>query len=117
MTAQLSIWLKKSLVRSFCGLVSYHWPGNARELENAIEYAVNVETENSITEMSLPPIIYRGQFGHNPKKSLTGIVRVYERLIIKESLEFHGHTLAGKKLAAKELGISLPTLYRKLGSV
>jgi len=69
------------------------------------------------------PVVYPGliiskeQFGHNPETSLAGKVRAYERHIIKESVEIQGHTLTGKKLAAKELGIGLPTLYRKLGTV
>jgi len=98
-------------------LMSYHWPGNARELENTIEYAVNIETGRSITETSLPSTVVKGKYGYHSEKSLAGTVRNYERQIIQESLEIYGNSLVGKKLAAKELGISLPTLYRKLGGV
>ena len=40
-------------------LEAYHWPGNIRELENAIEHAFVVETSNEITHFSLPEYIRR----------------------------------------------------------
>ncbi len=95
-------------------LVSYHWPGNARELENAIEYAVNVETGRSIRSASLPAAVSRARPG--ALKPLAAKVRSYERMLIIEALETYGYLLEGKKRAARELGISLPTLYRKLGA-
>lgn len=38
-------------------LEHFHWPGNIRELENAIEHAFIVETTNQITFFSLPEYI------------------------------------------------------------
>ncbi|MBI4404459.1 MAG: sigma-54-dependent Fis family transcriptional regulator [Deltaproteobacteria bacterium] len=38
-------------------LESFHWPGNIRELENAIEHAFVVETADEITFFSLPEYI------------------------------------------------------------
>ncbi len=35
-------------------LNNYNWPGNIRELENAIEYAVNMEEKSFISKESLP---------------------------------------------------------------
>jgi transcriptional regulator with PAS, ATPase and Fis domain len=43
-----------------------------------------------------------------------GRLKEYERLIITQTLETHGNSVPGKKQAAKELGISLPTLYRRI---
>jgi transcriptional regulator with PAS, ATPase and Fis domain len=96
-------------------LRAYHWPGNARELENTMEYAVNIETGTVISQASLPSIIARGEIGTAPEKPLAAKVRRYERVLITEALDEYGHSLEGKKRTAKELGISLPTLYRKIG--
>ncbi len=38
-------------------LEKFHWPGNIRELENAIEHAFIVENTNKITHLSLPEYI------------------------------------------------------------
>ena len=42
-------------------LGAFHWPGNIRELENAIEHAFVVETTNEITHFSLPKYIRNSQ--------------------------------------------------------
>ena len=47
-------------------LSSYHWPGNLRELENVIEYSMNIETETILTENSLPAYLLNKQLS-NPK--------------------------------------------------
>ena len=95
-------------------LLSYYWPGNVRGLENTIEYAVNMASEGLIETSHLPATITgrKGIFAGN--QSLSYKLRDYEKLIIKETLEAMGQTLEGKKKAARELCISLPTLYRKI---
>ena len=94
-------------------LLAYYWPGNVRELENTVEYAVNVEDGPVIGPGALPVGI-AGRSGMNAENQmLAGKLKDYERLILREALESHGNTVQGKKGAAKELGISLPTLYRK----
>lgn len=40
-------------------LEAFHWPGNIRELENAIEYSFVVETSDQITVFALPEYIRR----------------------------------------------------------
>jgi two-component system response regulator PilR (NtrC family) len=42
-------------------LESYDWPGNVRQLENVIERAMALETEDEIQAQSLPPEIRPGQ--------------------------------------------------------
>ncbi len=92
-------------------LGNYSWPGNVRELENAVEYAVNIESSNYIRETSLPKRI-REQL---PLKiTLKDKVRQYEYNQISDALNRYGWNARGKEAAAKELGISLPSLYRKL---
>lgn len=95
-------------------LVTYHWQGNVRELQNAVEYAVNVEKTSTIQPGSLPSGITRHSAAKTLKRSLADKVREYEKMIISEALESFNDSVEGKKLAAKELSISLPTLYRKL---
>ncbi|HHY39349.1 MAG TPA: sigma 54-interacting transcriptional regulator [Clostridia bacterium] len=96
----------------------YDWPGNVRELENVIEYAVNLESEDIITIDSIPPRLRNlkvdlpvGKDLHQPLKSL---VRMTEAQVLSEYLSRYGLTLEGKLRAARALGISQATLYRKL---
>lgn len=96
----------------------YDWPGNVRELENVIEYAVNLESESVITIDSIPPRLRNvkvdlpvGEDVHRPLKSL---VRMTEAQVLREYLDRYGLTVEGKLRAARALGISQATLYRKL---
>lgn len=93
-------------------LLSYPWPGNVRELENAIEYAVNIETSSQITKNSLPEKITRHYSGHDTA-GIENITSLEEKAI-KAALQKYGHTTWGKERAATALGISRATLYRKL---
>lgn len=100
-------------------LLNYHWPGNVRELENAVEYAVNMASGNTVTLSSLPPRIrelevpnfYVADF------PLKDRVREYERRVLQEYIERFGSTYEGKNLIAEKLEISRATLYRKLAEL
>lgn len=89
---------------------SYPWPGNVRELENAIEYAVNMETQNTIRTCNLPNTLL--------KKSSKEDLPLKERMknaeytAIKSMLDRYGWDMEGKTRVADELDISLRTLYR-----
>jgi len=105
-------------------LEQYTWPGNVRELENAIKHALTFAVENKITRELLPSRIVNsteiGPVTQTPGsatlsqfkgKSLKAFLREKE----KEYLEFVlSQTSGDKEKAAKELKISLATLYRKL---
>lgn len=95
-------------------LQAYHWPGNVRELQNTVEYAVNIESESIISVESLPSYIRSQSTPKTQKKALPEKVREYELLLIKEAMKEFDNSVEGKKQTAKKLGISLPTLYRKL---
>lgn len=95
-------------------MMSYYWPGNVRELENAVEYAINMEKEAKIKANSLPSNLAKKRRIRSEKVSLLGKVRDYEKEVIKNALETYGKTVEGKRAAASRLGISLPTLYRRL---
>lgn len=83
-------------------LCAYPWPGNIRELENVLEYAVNVEDGPVIRPESLPEVFWRR------------MPDVSEATALLSALDRHGWDLAGKQAAARELSISLRTLYRRL---
>ncbi len=95
-------------------LMEYNWPGNVRELENILEYATLMMNGNQIDVEDLPPtIMSEGSSVKMP--TLAERVHQYERQQIMSVLEQFGNTLEGKKKAAKTLGISLATLYNKIG--
>lgn len=95
-------------------LMEYNWPGNVRELENILEYATLMMSGDQIDVEDLPPtIMSEGSSVKMP--TLAERVHQYERQQVMSVLEQFGNTLEGKKKAAKALGISLATLYNKIG--
>ena len=91
-------------------IINYHWRGNVRELQNAIERGVTLSDEQ-IELTHLPQNIIEANIG---TKDLTGHVITLEELERRYILE----TMAGvdddKTRTAELLGIDLSTLYRKL---
>ena len=103
-------------------LVTWSYPGNVRELENAIERAVVLCPTENIEVSHLPPVMleqsaqHTAQFSTEP--SVVGLVfqpgmtmAQLERAAIEATLK---HTEGDKNLTAKLLGVSLRTLYRRL---
>lgn len=86
-------------------MVNYHWPGNVRQLENAIQYALIVETMNTIRRSSLPIQLNTPAPLTNPESQslrLREKLNLYESQLIQEALT----QSEGKKMqAAKLLGI------------
>ena len=113
---------QKQFADSFInGLVEYDWPGNIRELENAIEGAV-VRTPSDIIEYSqlpeeitgntLPEVAVSGEVSTGISRFDEGLpLEEIERKYVLSELERLG---GNKTKAAKSLGIGLKTLYRKL---
>ena len=94
----------------------YSWPGNIRELENTVEYLVNIETGRLISASRLPERIRRNR-DRTPETSSTGeltTIAELERQAIAKALRAYGRSVGGKEQAARALGISKATLYRKL---
>jgi DNA-binding NtrC family response regulator len=98
-------------------LEQYDWPGNIRELENAVECTVIRAEGSAITKADLPVKI-RGQAGAGSRqaKRLPAIspAEELERQAIAAALQLFGFTVEGKKQAAAHLGMGIATLYRKL---
>lgn len=88
------------------------WPGNIRQLENVIEYCMNITNNDVITEDDLPSGFIRS-FNTNCLNECSKLKESEYKTIV-ETIDKWGWNVEGKKIAAKELGIGLRTLYRKL---
>lgn len=92
-------------------LSGYLWSGNVRELMNVIERAVVLTMEDIISTRDLPEKITRPVPGDMTGSSLRDLVGGFERKQILDRLSLHD---GNKEDAARELGIDLATLYRKM---
>ena len=94
-------------------LMGHSFPGNVRELENAIEHAFVVCGGSTIGAADLPPHI-RGEavapIRPAPASEL-GPLESAEATAIREALNRHG---GNRTRAAKDLGVSRNTLWRKM---
>lgn len=95
-------------------LKSYSWPGNIRELENAIEYAINLEDGAHLTKDDLTPEIIDFT-NHNSKvSSLKKQLHKYEVSILRDTMLQYKTEKNGINKAAKALDISRASLYQKI---
>lgn len=108
---------------------AYRWPGNIRELENAIERAVVLCQSNEITLEDLPweisSAVSTGKdfvAGDVPQSAMDGngspkvrqTLEDTQRKLIMDALERNGGTVSA---AARDLGMHRATLYRKIRSL
>lgn len=87
-------------------MVSYHWPGNIRELSHTIEKVVILSEKNTIRAIDLT--IHAGKMAPVIKASNLDDV---ERQAIETAINQHNGNLTA---AAEQLGVSRQTLYNKL---
>jgi len=113
-------------------IINYSWPGNIRELENAIEYALTMARGEELTPEDFPmqnlawnsptpePVANLQAPDPAPKKTMPSYMSLRvleeekidkEREKVFEALRLHD---GNRTLAAKELGISKSTLWRKI---
>jgi DNA-binding NtrC family response regulator len=101
-------------------LCHYNYPGNVRELENAIERAWALCENDLILSSDLPPHIVSHAKGDKQDQvlasmpvgqSLDDFVQQQERNYIEATLQ---HCDGSREKAANMLGISMATLYRKI---
>ena len=88
--------------------LSYPWPGNVREMMNAIEHSIIV-CDNEITPGDLPIDMLSGETAPADEDALD--LKSVERNHIVRVLH---HTKGNKTEAARLLKIGLTTLYRKI---
>jgi transcriptional regulator of acetoin/glycerol metabolism len=74
------------------------------------EYACNLKSSGLAGLEDLPPYMspLRGDIERLPERIDT------EKIMVEEALRLFGSSTAGKKEAARYLGISVSTLYRRL---
>jgi DNA-binding NtrC family response regulator len=110
---RVSVRVKKDVRRvsadAMSALATYRWPGNVRDLENAIERAVILANGATITRRDLPPEVTSRADGASPGDALDLVTN--ERALIRRALDrFNGN----RQRAAKALNISTVTLWRKM---
>jgi DNA-binding NtrC family response regulator len=95
-------------------LMAYAWPGNIRELKNALHSAY-ILAGPEITVECLPVEILRPgtiALGHSVPISIGMTMEEVERRLILATL---GYLNGSKQKTARMLGISLKTLYNRIG--
>ncbi len=105
-------------------LEDFPWKGNVRELENIIEYLVNVSHGEVITSEQLPPS-FNAKSGEVKTtkeinsidlkdKTLQQMTDEFEREVLLNLITLYGNDTKSKNKIADKLNINLSTLYRKL---
>lgn len=90
-------------------LKEYHWPGNIRELEHAVERAVIMTDEKEIQKGDF---LLTSSAGSNPKLPVTGLnLEEVEKTVIRKAMNKHDGNISH---AAEELGLTRASLYRRL---
>jgi DNA-binding NtrC family response regulator len=97
-------------------LMTYPWPGNVRELDNVINRARILADNRRITVHDLPAALVGTQPADGGdvggETTLRLQLRRYEIKLLQEAIAVAD---GDRRLAAQRLGISLSSLYRKVG--
>lgn len=92
--------------------INHYWKGNIRELENVVEYCMNVDEDNIIRKDDLPPHFFNNDLDNLNFKILP--LKEIENREIHRALDHFGNTKKGIAEASDALGISISTIYRRL---
>lgn len=100
-------------------LSSYHWPGNVRQLQNAVRHAINTMTGGHIEAHNLPRYVSAGQCQESQTSTArfgqfssdTFSLKEIEKATIEAALKRVDNCIPS---AADLVGLSRSTLYRKL---
>jgi transcriptional regulator with PAS, ATPase and Fis domain len=108
--------MKKDLIFSPEALeicLCYQWPGNIRELRNAVVFAAHTTQGNVVYPENLPEWLKSSckDIGKINKKSLKERLQCFQVHLIQYYLNQNSTTI---EEIAKKLGLSVSSLYRKL---
>jgi len=92
-------------------LGAYGWPGNVRELSNVIERAVAVCQVNVVGVGDLPVELFGRALPAGDTGNYQSAMANFERELLESTLDRVG---GDRREAARVLGVSLATLYRRL---
>jgi two-component system, NtrC family, response regulator HydG len=99
-------------------LMTYPWPGNVRQLKNAIESMVVVDYDEVLDLDDLPPELSEAADQLPPPSAANGLSDLVGRPLSELEGLFIGETLkatgGNREEAAEMLGIGERTLYRKI---
>jgi two-component system, NtrC family, response regulator AtoC len=112
---QYEVGAKRLAPDALAALVAFDWPGNIRQLQNAIERAFALSAADVVTLDDLPPAL-RGASAPAPPSAVpvtASIPRLAdaERSLVEAALRKAG---GNKNEAARLLGIDRQRLYRKI---
>ena len=93
------------------GLVSYNWPGNIRELRNAIEYAFVLCPSGAIDVSHLPPKITQPNVAQ-PKIQIIETTDAFSQK--EELLQVLKQAKGNQSEAARILGVSRVTIWKRM---
>lgn len=104
------IALKRINQNTLSRLEKHNWPGNIRELQHAVERAI-IMSESNVLE---PQDFFISQSEENQEKSSipTNLnLQETEKMLIRKVIDKHGGNISK---AAKELGLTRASLYRRI---
>ncbi|HAZ97862.1 MAG TPA: sigma-54-dependent Fis family transcriptional regulator, partial [Halomonas sp.] len=89
--------------------LAYAWPGNIRQLKNALAFALATAESDEITVYDLPEQCLSQRITHTPTPTAPESEATDRHLMTR--LQQHHWNISA---VARELGVSRPTVYRQM---
>lgn len=95
-------------------LKNYDFPGNVREIENIVEYMINMMGKDGILSKETLPLQILTSKNKKIDESRVMPLEILEKKEITKAIKLYGNSTESKKKIADSLGIGIATLYRKM---